>query len=71
MGGALLMSAKRYELDQAQLERIAPLLPGKACERRLPSSEPTSAFAATSPAQLDAPMSGEGGNQGLPLRDQL
>ena len=30
MDGALLMSAKRYELNQAQWERIAPLLPGKA-----------------------------------------
>lgn len=30
MDGALLMSAKRYELNQVQWERIAPLLPGKA-----------------------------------------
>lgn len=30
MDGALVMSAKRYELNQAQWERIAPLLPGKA-----------------------------------------
>jgi putative transposase len=30
MDGALLMSTKRYELNLAQWERIAPLLPGKA-----------------------------------------
>jgi transposase len=30
MDGALLMSTKRYELNQTQWERIAPLLPGKA-----------------------------------------
>jgi transposase len=30
MDGALSMSAKRYELNQAQWERIEPLLPGKA-----------------------------------------
>lgn len=29
MNGALLMSTKRYELNLAQWERIAPLLPGK------------------------------------------
>lgn len=30
MDGALLMSAKRYELSRSQWERIAELLPGKA-----------------------------------------
>lgn len=29
MDGASLMSANRYELNQAQWDRIAPLLPGK------------------------------------------
>ena len=32
MDGALSMSAKRYELNQAQWERIEPLLPGKASD---------------------------------------
>lgn len=35
------MPAKRQALNQA---RIAPLLPGKARDRRLPAGEPMSAF---------------------------
>lgn len=48
MDGALLMSAKR-ELNQAQWERIAPLLPGKAGD---PGARPRTIACSSGPSKI-------------------